>query len=193
MARPTYVMCVLTARSSRSGNESIALGSVVDGSSSQVDSSARKAAMSLGSIPSVARRRGHKTVLGLISHPKSRCTHPSNSGICSYFLGPVKLAVETDFCNVLVEAVLENPLAGRADNGDVAVAVAVEGDVAMIVDAEEAAVQVIVVVRGDDDIAPSGVAVENRLEARLEPLGGGVQVRLIFSNGMEHSESDEDE
>ena len=35
--------------------------------------------------------------------------------------------------------------------------------------------------------------VENRLEARFVPLGGGVQVRLIFSNGMELSESDEDE
>jgi len=34
---------------------------------------------------------------------------------------------------------------------------------------------------------------ENRLEALLVPFGGGVQVKLIFSKGIEHSESDEEE
>ena len=34
---------------------------------------------------------------------------------------------------------------------------------------------------------------ENLFEARLDPFGGGVQVRFIFSNGIEHSESEEDE
>lgn len=34
---------------------------------------------------------------------------------------------------------------------------------------------------------------ENLLDARLVPLGGGVHVRLIFSNGIELSESDEEE
>ena len=34
---------------------------------------------------------------------------------------------------------------------------------------------------------------ENLLDARFVPLGGGVHVRLIFSNGTELSESDEEE
>jgi len=38
-----------------------------------------------------------------------------------------------------------------------------------------------------------GLTKENRLEPRLDPLGGGVQVRLSFSNGMEPSKSDADE
>jgi hypothetical protein len=42
---------------------------------------------------------------------------------------------------------------------------------------------------GDDGLAGEAMAIslsglmdENRLEPRLEPLGGGVQVKLIFSN-----------
>lgn len=34
-----------------------------------------------------------------------------------------------------------------------------------------------------------GLKDENRFDALLEPLGGGVQVRLIFSKGMEHTTS----
>lgn len=183
---PTYAICVLIGRSSRSGNDSTALVSVVEGSSSKVDSSARYAAMSSGSTPRVARRRGNRIVLGLTPLPRSRCTHPSNSGKCSYFLGPAKLVVEMDLESVLVVELLEKPTVGLAlgvllddREGDV-------GDVTV-------EVVVVVVEQERGDMTPRGVAVENRLEARLEPLGGGVQVRLIFSNGIEHSESDEDE
>lgn len=35
----------------------------------------------------------------------------------------------------------------------------------------------------------SGLKEENRFDSRLEPLGGGVQVRLIFSKGIEHTTS----
>lgn len=55
------------------------------------------------------------------------------------------------------------------------------------------------VVAGESDgdalaeILPRRFMDENRLEARLVPLGGGVQVRLIFSKGIEHSESEDDE
>ena len=35
----------------------------------------------------------------------------------------------------------------------------------------------------------SGLKDENRFDALLEPLGGGVQVRLIFSKGIEHTTS----
>jgi hypothetical protein len=38
-----------------------------------------------------------------------------------------------------------------------------------------------------------GLTKENRFEPRLDPLGGGVQVRLIFSNDIEPSKSDADE
>lgn len=43
------------------------------------------------------------------------------------------------------------------------------------------------------EILPRRLMDEKRFEARLVPLGGGVQVRLIFSNGIEHSESEDDE
>lgn len=183
---PTYAMCVLIGRSSRSGNDSTALVSVVEGSSSKVDSSARYAAMSSGSTPSVARRRGNRIVLGLIPLPRSRCTQPSSSGKCSYFLGPTKLVVDIDLDSVFwVVEVLEKPTVGL-----VALGVLLDGREG---DVGDVTVEVVVVEHERGDMTPRGVAVENRLDARLEPLGGGVQVRLIFSNGIEHSESDEEE
>src|SRR5690554_3757592 len=39
----------------------------------------------------------------------------------------------------------------------------------------------------------SGLMAENRLDPRFEPLAGGVHVRLIFSNGIDLSRSEEDD
>lgn len=126
---------------------------------------AKCSCISSGSIPSVARRSGNSRVVGLTSRPSSKWIHPSRAGKCSYVLveDPFRLDDELLLDRHLLST---NPITGlRAaasveDDGDT-------GD-------------------GDDGLAGaislSGLMDENRLEPRLEPLGGGLQVKLIFSN-----------
>ena len=127
---------------------------------------------------------------------------PSKCGRCSYFLDPDKLDVET----VLLRLLGANPTTGL---GTVVVDVKVGEDIVEedeeVVEGELCAVCSVslFIVDGEEHrgdfgvevaaLVPNGLRDENRLEARFAPFGGGVHVRLIFSNGMEHSESDEDE
>lgn len=140
-------------------------------------------------------------MLGLKSLPKSKSIHPSSQGRCSYVVVPPPpdgaVPVDGDGPENRPGLAFAKRERDGGESGDVIVVVVVVvllavGVVAQDVPPDDLARRERFVEKVDsvgERTSLSGLKDENRLEALLEPLGGGVQVRLIFSKGIEHTTS----